>query len=476
MANYHGFIGPAYTLRSKNIDCQRCVNLYPVIDEMGAGKNASVGMLVRTAGKRKVVDFADTGPIRGVYKASNGTGYAVSGVNVYKIDSSWGYTQIGTLLSIAGPVSIADNGVQMMIVDGTYGYIYTFSSGVFAQVTDPDMPRSSHVKFCDGYFILNQVGTGRFFITGLYDGFTIDSLDFATTEGSPDNIESIEVLRRQVWLFGSDSTQVYYNSGDADFPFSPLNGVLIEFGVAAKYSVVKLDQTIFWVGISKDGNGVVYMANGYQPQRISTNAIDFAIQSNGNIFAATAFGYQQEGASFYVVNIGGKTWAYDLNSRLWHERAYFKNGIFERDRADWHMFFNDSHVVGDYNLSRLYVLDLDYNSDNGQPIKWLRAAPHISNDLRYIYYSSFEVDLEFGTGLTVGQGSDPLIMVRTSDDGGHSWSNERTTGIGKIGEFSARAVLSRCGRSRDRVFEVSGTDPVKVCLIGAKIECKVGRS
>ena len=469
-----GFISGAYALRSKNLESQRCVNLYPVIDEMGTGKDGDTGMLISVPGKRLVIDISDNGPIRGEYTASNGRGFIVSYSNVYELKIDNTKTLIGTIGTQVGQVTFADNGVQMMLVDGNSGYIYTFSSGVFAQVTDPDMPKASHVRFLDGYFILNQINTSRFFITSLYDGFSIDSLDFATAEGSPDNILAIETLRKQLWLFGTESVQVYFDSGDLDFPFSPINGVFIETGTAAPFSVVKVDQTLFWLGSNKDGHGVVYMAAGYQPQRISTNAIEFAISSYSTISDVVAFGYQKEGATFYQLNFEDTSWVYDLNSRLWHERSAFSGGLFSRDKANSHMFFNGMHLVGDYRSSKVYELDLDYHFDGADSRKWLRSSPHVSSALKYVFYSTFQVDMEFGVGNSVEPGFDPQIIMRVSDDGGNTWSNERYKSMGKIGEYTARAKFNNCGRSRDRVFEVSGTDPVKTVLLDALIDIKVG--
>jgi hypothetical protein len=471
---YPGFVGGAYKLRSSNLDCQRCVNLYPVMDEMGTGKDADVAMLVSVPGKREFSDLDDGGPIRGLFTASNGMAFAVSFDNLYEINTDGTKTLIGNLGTQGGPVSFADNGVQLFVVDGVFGYIFTFSSNVFAQVTDPDMPRATHVRFLDGYFVLNQVDSGRFFITSLYDGYNIDALDFATAEGSPDNILAMEVLRKQLWLFGTESVQVYFNSGDLEFPLSPINGVFIETGIASPFSVVKVDQTLFWVGSNKDGDGVVYMATGYQPLRISTNAIEFAINSYGDISSCVGFGYQQEGATFYQINFEETSWVYDLNSRLWHERCAFLDGELLRDKANFHMFAGGKHLVGDYQMPIIYELDLDYHYDGDGLRKWLRAAPHLSKDLNYIYYSLFQVDLEFGVGTESGAGQYPIMIMRKSDDGGHSWTNERYASMGLIGEFKARAEFRREGRSRDRVYEISGTDPVRTVILAAYIDFKVG--
>lgn len=475
-APYPGFIGGAYLSRSINFANQRCVNLYPVANEGGVAKADQYGYLQGTPGLSLKLNISNnSGSIRALYKTASDVVIAVCGDGVYTISSSYLATKIGTLNTSSGVVSIAFNGVQVMLVDGAYGYIYTIATGVFAQITDPDMPKSSHVIFIDGYFLMNQVDTGRFWITSLYDGSSIDGLDFASAEGSPDNIVGICALRRQMWAFGTHSVQVFYDSGNVDFPFDSINGVFMEIGCIAKHSIANVDNTVFWLGSNKDGAGVVYMANGYQPQRISTNAIEFAIQGYADLTSAVAYVYQQEGATFYCLNFAATTWVYDLATHLWHERAYFSNGAYSRSLAQNHIYFNGSHLVGDYSSGNIYKLDLDTYTDNGQPIRRMRTAPHVTSGLNYIYYSGFQLDCQFGVGTQTGQGLNPQIVMRQSNDGGYTWSGERNQTLGATGAYKERAIWSKCGRSRDRVFEIVITDPVNVVLLNAQLDYTVGR-
>jgi hypothetical protein len=63
-------------------------------------------------------------------------------------------------------------------------------------------------------------------------------------------------------------------------------------------------------------------------------------------------------------------------------------------------------------------------------------------------------------------------MLRWSDDGGHTWSNEHWASIGRVGEYGHRAFWRRLGMTlklRDRVYEISGTDPVKIAIMGAEL-------
>jgi hypothetical protein len=69
-------------------------------------------------------------------------------------------------------------------------------------------------------------------------------------------------------------------------------------------------------------------------------------------------------------------------------------------------------------------------------------------------------------------GYTPQVMLRWSDDGGHTWSNEHWVSMGRIGTYGTRAIWRRLGMTqklRDRVYEVSGTDPVKIDIVGAEL-------
>ncbi len=473
-----GFIGPSYTLRSVNFDCQRSVNLYPEFDETGTGKEREIAMLVGTPGLRQLLTVGE-GPIRGVFTASNGIIYVVSKDKLYSVDASWSPSYIGQLNTVGGQVSMADNGQQLCLVDGPCGYIYTFATAAFARITSGNFLGADKVAFQDGYFIFNKPNTGQFYITGLYDGFTIDALDFATAEGAPDNIVSLLSDHRELWLFGDRSVEVFFNSGNPDFPFERVQGAFIEHGCAAAHSVAKLDNTVFWLGQDDKGAGVVYAAQGYAPNRISTHAVEYAIQSYGDPSDAVAYTYQQDGHSFYALNFtsANTTWVFDTKTNLWHERTYTNSGQQERHRANCHAFAYNTHVVGDYQTNQLYALDMGYYSDNMQPITRLRVAPHLTQGLKRLFFNSFQLDMETGVGLDgIQQGTDPQVMLQFSDDGGHSWSNEKWVSAGKLGKTKHRALWRRLGQSRDRVFRVKVTDPVKVILMGVEVDAVGGGS
>ena len=540
-------LGSSYVARSVNAADARMVNLFPEVIPEGGKEPA---FLNRAPGLKLLANMGD-GPIRGLWQFG-GYGYAVSGEVLYRIDTLWNTSPIGTVAGSSGPVSMSDNGTQLFIACNGPSFIYNSLTLEFKQIDDPDFPGAVTVGYLDGYFVFNEPNSQRLWITSLLDGTSIDPLDFASAEGSPDGLVSILIDHREAWLFGTNSVEVWYDSGAADFPLSPVQGAFNEVGCIAAFSVAKLDNGIFWLGADARGRGIVYRANGYTAQRVSTHAVEWQIQQYGNLSDAIAYTYQQDGHSFYVLIFpsANTTWVFDVATSLWHERAAFINGSFTRHRSNCQMSFSNEIVVGDHELGNIYAFDLDVFSDNGAVQKWLRswrALPTGTNNLKRTAQHSLQLDAETGaissnvttpivivdissanddllaengdflvweyidpasndvmltesgselvqenggqlvivdgpavtggkilieTGLPTATAIDPQVMLRWSDDGGHTWSNEHWRSMGLTGQWGRRVIWRRLGMTlklRDRVYEVSGTDQVKIAIMGAEL-------
>jgi hypothetical protein len=372
---------------------------------------------------------------------------------------------------------MSDNGTQVVIACNGPMYVYNTLTSAFAQVTDPDFPGALTVSFLDGYFVFIEPNSQRVWVTALNNPLSVDPLEFASAEADPDNLVSSIVDHGQVWLFGTNSVEVWYDSGATDFPLQRIDGAFNEIGCAATFSVAKLDNSLFWLGSDRRGKGIVYRANGYSGTRVSTHAVEWQIQQYADISDAVAYTYQQDGHSFYVLSFptANATWVYDVATQAWHERAGWNNGAFTRHRSNCQTYFNNVNAVGDYQNGNIYAFDMDKYSDHDRIQKWLRswrALPTGQNNLKRTTQHSLQLDCESGVGLVDGQGSDPQVMLRFSDDGGHTWSNEKWASMGKIGQYFKRVLWRRLGMTqkiRDRVYEVSGTDPVKIAIVGAEL-------
>lgn len=498
-------LGASYVARSVNAADNRMVNLFPEIVPDG-GKEAA--WLQRAPGLTLLATLPQ-GPIRGLWTFNN-LAYAVAGEKFYQIDTNWTYVEKGTVAG-TGPVSMVDNGTQIFIACNGPSYIYNSLTDQFAEITDPDFAGAVTVGYIDGYFVFNEPNSQKFWVTSLLDGTSIDPLDFASAEGSPDNLAALIVDHKEIWLFGQNSVEVWYDAGNPDFPLAPIQGAFNEIGCVAPYSVAKLDNGVFWLGADARGRGIVYRSEGYTGKRISTHAVEWQIQLYHNLADAVGYTYQQDGHSFYVLNFpsANTTWVYDVATQAWHERAAWEDYNFTRHRGNCQMSFNNEIVIGDYENSNLYAFDLDNYTDNNTTQKWLRswrALPTGQNDLTRTTQHSLQLDCETGVGLNgpdytyleglylttedsnklITESGDyiiaeagvpdvgvfPQVMLRWSDDGGHTWSNEHWKSMGKLGQFGYRTIWRRLGMTlkiRDRVYEISGTDPVKIAIMGAEL-------
>lgn len=472
-----GFIGPAYTLQSTNINAQRCVNLYPQMDESGTGKN--VACLLGTPG---LVTFCEIGdkPVRGIITSSTGRVFAAADTKLWEILGDGTKVDRGTLTSSAGFVSIADNGSLLMLVDGPGGYQYDLNANVLTEIAEFAINGGgATVTFLDGRFIFNPPQTQKIVITDPYST-NIDWSNFASAEGSPDPLLVVLSDKELIWLFGTNSVEVWYDSGDALFPFQRVQGGVIQFGLAAARTPARVANTVAWLGRNEQGQGVVYLANGMTPVRISTHAIEQELATYTAIDDATAWTYQQDGHEFYVLNFpsGNKTWVYDVNTQLWHQRAYTGNVLLERARGEMHVEAFGKHLISDYQVGRLYILDRFALNDAGRRITRIRATPFVSDELKNLFISRLQLDMQMGLGSPSALPTDtpPQCMLRWSDDGGHTWSNEHWISLGAVGEYAKRAIWRRLGRTRQRIFEITITDDVLVAISDAFIEVSEGTS
>ena len=347
-------------------------------------------------------------------------------------------------------------------------------------------------------------------MTELFDGTSIDPLSFASAEASPDNVVSLIVDHKEIWIFGNNSTEVWYDAGQPDYPLAPIQGAFIETGCAAPYSVAKMDSSVFWLGTDARGAGMVYRARGYQPQRISTHAIEYAIQSYSTISDAIAYTYQQDGHMFYVLTFptANVTWVYDASTQMWHQRGYVSEttGQLNRHTPTCMATLGTRVYVGHDTLPEIGFYDFSYFNNeftNARRQVWLRswrALPSDANNLKRTAQHSLQLDCEAGTSIfaipaqaapgvqgppwevltsngTIYNVTNPSVLssngtaylfqnaefaiqrrpvsngemiasLRWSDDGGHTWSNLHATSMGFEGQTGRRVIWRRLGMTQ----------------------------
>lgn len=461
-----GLVGSTYEQKSLPFDAQRSINLFPVLDENGK----EVASMYSVPGK-SVFATLGIGPVRECFEASSGRAFAVSGLYLYEVDEVGTETNVGTLETSAGNVTMAENGSQLAVCDGSKLYIFTYATNTFAKVTSAGLPSQVGTVTCiDGYFIVNEVGTGRFYISSLNDGTTWDALDFATAESSPDELNCVVNALGQAWLFGKGTTEVWTNTGDSSFPFRRISGAKLEVGILSPYSSVEIDNSVMWIGKDKFGKGIVYKAQGFSPVRVSNTPIERFIQRASSPEEIKGWAYQEEGNTFYILTGGGleTSLAYDLTTQQWHERAFFNEfGNFEQDRAYCHMFAFGKHLVGDRESGVLYELSLDIYTDGEEELVRERIYTHLSDEGQRIRYNALEIGFETGVGLQSGQGENPVVSLALSRDGARTWIDCGTATLGRAGQYQTKVEFRRLGIAEQMTFKIRITDPVKVAITGS---------
>ena len=460
------FCGGAYKTFSTNLNAQECVNFFTHIDQDGATSQLS---LRATPGLKEWCDTDNYAEVRGGHVFETYL-YVVVGDTVYRVDSEGESTACdGVLSTTTGSVSMDHNPTQLMIVDGEYGYIVT--GAVVTKITDVDFPDNpTTVTYQDGYFLVSVEYSGLVYISDLSDGTSWDGTMSFNAEGYPDNVLAVLSDHRDLIAFGEETIEVWYNSG-ATVPFDRKPGLYQEIGLGARFSPVQLDNTVF------------YLTNKYQVAKlqgsnsvaVSTRAIEHQISQYEVKDDAVGMGINIEGNSFYVITFpsANATWMFNVATGFWNQLV---SDLYYRWRGNCYAMFAGKHIVGDYENGKLYELDFETYKDNGEIIRRIRTAPAIKNEGKIIFHYMLEVFIEAGVGLAVGQGSDPMIMMEFSDDGGHTWGSEIWRSAGKIGKYKWRAVWNRLGYSRQRNYRLIVTDPVKWVITGANLEATVGAS
>jgi hypothetical protein len=521
-----GFVGPTYTLQTKIADAERSINLYPEVIESGQGKGGAKVYLVGTPGYQALLNLPDQ-PLRGLYSGDGVRLFAISGRTLYECFQNGSFTQLGQVAAsdAVNRATFTANGNSLLVASGANLYAYN-GPGSWGSVLPAVM-----VVYIDGYSIVLDPGLKQFGISSLFGGGAAGDWDptwISGAQGESSDMLSIIANYRELWIFKERSIEVWDDVGAQNLPFARNPAGFIEQGCVAQASPTRLDNTIFWLGGDERGAGVIWRAEGYTPERISNHAVETAMLSYPKITDAEFYGQQMGGHSFLVCHFpsanpspfggaAGATWVYDcaasaqLGTPQWHERAYWDpiRGLWNMHRGRVHAYCWGMHLIGDWYTGKIYQLSPQFRQDDGNPLRWLRSAPHIADSMAKISYREFWLDMQVGVGLansinvtntqtspdaaiginySIAQmnaatnqpvvigaaGQNPMVELRWSNDGGNRWHGPRLGSAGAIGKYGTRLRWMRMGSARDRVFECSGSDPVPVALLNAEFNPTTG--
>ncbi len=475
MALFPNFIAGSYAMRAPNIDVETTINLFP--GTLDIGDNAKQGVLYGTPGLRSIVTAPEV--ICRVMFYQDGRTFTVIGSSLYEATITGSGLTVAASLTRRGslhalgtdglPVYMASNGAgghQLAIVSAGKLYIFdTTANTLSGAVTTSLTGASGPIVFLNGYFLMVEVGTIKFWYSALEDGTSWPGANFIARSNASDNIVGMAVLHDQLKIWGSKTAEWFYDSGNVNTPFLPYPGSVSMDGAVAAAGCGVLGETLVWVATNERNLIRMMSAGTGEASVISTPAVEFAWASYSTVSDVELLCYEQEGHPFVCVTFptADVTWVYDLRETQWHQRdSQDTMGLFHRWRVRGTCApAAQAMLVGDYQTGDVYALQLDTFTDNGTAIRRLRRAPYLSAENQWLFLDQIELGLQAGVG--TGATPAPQVKLRLSRDFGNTYSAYQTAGIGAAGAYQTRAIWRGLGRSRadQLVVEVTQTDPVR---------------
>lgn len=447
---------PIHSYRDENASTSRLVNAYAT--QAPAGARGPV--VVRTAPGISAFATPGAGPGRSlhVYK---GLLYSVSGDTLYFVSPNGATTAVGVIPG-TDRVSMADDGTTLVVSAGGNGYVTTGLA--VTQITDSDFRPAGPCAFLDSYILFVERGTGRFFSSNLLDATAYDSLNFATAEAFPDRLVSLAVDHRQAVLLGTETTELWYNSGGSGFPFERSPNGVIEIGAAAEYGVTHIDNSVAWLANDR----TVRRLSGLTPQKLSQFGVEKALRGYTRVDDCQAFSYTVDGQMCAVFRFpsAGATWVYNASSGEWFEReSYGYDGWVVSDAVACY----GKTFVQHADTGAIGVLDAATVSEWGAVLRPEWTYQPIYNSGARVYQSALTMEVQTGIGVASGQGSDPRITLEVSNDGGKTWGRMPTRSIGAQGKYLTRVRWDRLGQARNRVYRAFLSDPVPLTISATEL-------
>jgi hypothetical protein len=375
---------------------------------------------------------------------------------------------------------MADNNQQLILVDGEYGYILTFNTNVFEKIDEETFQNgATNVAYIDTYFLVNRPNSNQYNWSYPGNGLIWNPLDFASKEGSPDDIVAIKECNNQLWVFGNQSTEIHYNTGEIETQvWQRYESAIIDIGCSAPHSLARAENKIFWLGTDKTGNVAVWSNDSLTPIKISNRGIEERI-SRTQSQLAIGYTYAQAGHVFYCISLPGgneTTLVYDVTTQTWHERSSMDENtdLAKRWRAVFSTYAFGKNIFGDVLSDALYYTDMDYYKNDlpeGGTINITRSkdTPILQSNQNRVRHNSLQILFEQGTGTVVldedGNGQNPQVILKIFNEDSEA-ETQRMTSIGRLGEYGIRSRFLCLGHSRNRRYRIVVTEPIKVVLVG----------
>lgn len=407
------------------------------------------------------------GGVRAMIEVDGGV-YVVSGTRFYAVNTTTQVaTMIGTMnISKTAPVFMERNRrvpTDIMIVCDGLAYYYRVGVS-FGQVTDADLLAPTSLTFVNGYFVIGTANN-KFQSGALDDASAWDPLAFGRADASPDAVLRVANYQGDLAVFGTQTIQFHRDAGTTPFPFAFIQSTNI--GLLSADSVSIVEQSLAFVASDRS----VRMLRGYGADKISTHAVDRAIEDTADPSTIVATSWVKDGHTFYEISSDGWTWVYDTVTGFWHERQSYG---MSRWRVSKVVSANGKLIAGDRDSGILYEMDASFPDESGTELVSQITLPPVHAFPYPLTFNALYVDVEKGVGLYDGatQDVDPELMLEWSRDGGATFAGWRTLSLGKLGKALTRVRTRRIGQAGQDglTFRLSWSARVARALYGVSAD------
>lgn len=485
-------LGQPYAGKAAIASAQQAINVYGESNKEAVQAPAPI-TYYQFPGTELYSQPLNPGISRCNYRTSIGTAYTVVGPTVYLQQNNGNLVFVGSIPDRASQVHMADNGLAVVIVDGSsMGWAIDMVTNNFGPIIDPSFYGADQTLFLNTFFVFNRPGTNQFYISLgmvtfalLTTGTSFDPLDIAAKSGSADPIVAIATVNNNLWLIGALTTEPWIGTGAADFFFQQVQGAYVNHGCIAPNSNASTDTVIYWLMQDKAGKNIIVKTNGYDVEEVSTPYLVSQFNKYATTDDAIAFIFQIEDHAFYVLQFptANITWAMELKTGYWAQWGKWNTltNQFDRIRFNNMMFFDGKLIGGDFATGKNYKLNPDIATDDGDIMKFVRTFLHmIGQNYERVIYKNCSVRMQPGTStLAVGDPSndnEPEVLLSWSDDGGVNFGFPVPQSLGRQGETLVDTQWNRLGWGRDRIFKIEWNGPVITALNGAYVEVQDLRS
>lgn len=455
-------VGETYTNRSLDVSGQHTQGFYIEVNP-----NTTEPVSLMPFPGLKLFSTAGEGANRGM-GFLNGVLYTLSGEELYSIDTGGNSSLIGSILG--DERCGIDNDGNNIIFATNQSKPYTYDGIDITLGTDADLPNAASVAYIKRRVVYDG-NNGDVAFADLDQPLDQNSLNITIAESKPDDTKVVWAHKSQIFAGGDKTIEPYYAVGSGNPPYALITNALQEIGVFAKHSIAKNKNFVYFL----DSNLNISRMAGLSIQPIGNPAINQAISKYSDQSDAYGLCFSFDSMEFYLLSfpIAGKTWLYNEQSNAWTSLVY---GQDEQHLISDYIFYYGRHLVSDRRNGKIYELDFDKYTDNGDTIHRRRTTKGVSGrDLglpgREIFMSSLKLTIETGASLVTEKAN---IIMEYSDDKGKTWSSERWSSIGEQGDYTYVVEWQSLGSFYNRMFRFTMTDPIKWVLLSLFADVEPG--